>query len=175
VDYRTATPADAEAVAALHADSWRRAYRGMYSDEFLDGDLPGERLRVWEPRLNDPPSNQYVLLAVDDGELAGFVCGYADDDPTWGSLIDNLHVRIDYRRQGIAAELMRRAAEWFSENASRPLFYLWVIEDNTPARRFYEMLGATNSETVSKTLPSGNPGRVCRYTWPDAVSLGRRD
>ena len=172
VDYRTATATDAEAIARLHADSWRRTYRGMYSDEFLDGDLVGERLSVWTPRLDDPPTNQYVCLAEHDGFLAGFICGYADEDATWGSLVDNLHVSIDFRRHGIASELMGRAADWFIANAHSPAVYLWVIEQNTGARRFYETLGATNAETVSP-LPSGSPGRACRYVWPDALSLGR--
>jgi len=175
VDYRTATPADAERVARLHADSWRRAYRGMYTDEFLDGDLDAERLAVWRPRLEAPPRNQYVLLAEDAGRLAGFVCGYADDDPAWGSLIDNLHVSIDARRKGIASELMQRAAQWFASNAKTPAFYLWVLEDNAPARRFYETLGATHPETVRRDLQPGNPGNICRYVWPDTLSLGRRD
>ena len=30
---------DIEAIAALHTDSWRRHYRGAYSDAFLDGDI----------------------------------------------------------------------------------------------------------------------------------------
>ncbi len=33
--FRLASPADAKAVADLHADSWRRHYRGAYSDAFL--------------------------------------------------------------------------------------------------------------------------------------------
>jgi ribosomal protein S18 acetylase RimI-like enzyme len=114
-----------------------------------------------------------VLLAEDGPDLAGFVCGYADDDASWGSLIDNLHVSIDYRRRGIAAQLMRRAAEWFGTNAKTPAFYLWVLEANAGARRFYEALGASHPETVVRRLQSGNSGKVCRYTWPDAVSLGR--
>ena len=173
VEYRLATPSDAEPIARLHADSWRRAYRGMYSDEFLDGDLVGERLSVWKPRLDHPPANQYVCLAERDGSLAGFICGYADEDPKWGSLIDNLHVFIDFRRAGIASELMGRAADWFAANAGSPAVYLWVIEQNAGARRFYETLGATNAETVSLTLQSGNPGRTCRYVWPDASALSR--
>jgi len=145
----------------------------MYSDEFLDGDLVGERLGVWRPRLSDPPSNQFVCLATDGGTLAGFVCGYADEDPKWGSLIDNLHVAIDFRRAGIASELMGRAADWFTANAVSPAVYLWVIEQNAGARRFYETLGAANAETVALTLQSGNPGRTCRYVWPDASALSR--
>ena len=34
---RTAGVRDAESMAALHADSWRRTYRGMMADAFLDG------------------------------------------------------------------------------------------------------------------------------------------
>lgn len=173
MEYRPATAADAEAIARLHADSWRRTYRGMYSDEFLDGDLVGERLSVWGPRLESPPGNQYVCLAEADGALAGFVCGYADDDPQWGSLIDNLHVSFDHRRRGIASELMRRAADWFASNASTLAFYLWVLEDNSPAQRFYETLGARHAETITAPLQSGNPGRSCRYVWRDRDSLSR--
>jgi len=51
VQFRPARPSDADAVAALHADSWRRHYRGAYSDAFLDGDVYAERLVVWSSRL----------------------------------------------------------------------------------------------------------------------------
>ena len=33
---REGTEHDAAAIAQLHADSWRSAYRGMLSDEYLD-------------------------------------------------------------------------------------------------------------------------------------------
>ena len=37
---------DASAIAALHAESWRSAYRGLYPDEFLDGPILEERLLI---------------------------------------------------------------------------------------------------------------------------------
>jgi hypothetical protein len=37
VRIRVADSSDAPAIAALHAESWRRHYRGAYSDAFLDG------------------------------------------------------------------------------------------------------------------------------------------
>src|SRR6266545_1171398 len=51
--FRLASPADAKAVADLHADSWRRHYRGAYSDAFLDGDVVADRLAVWTARLRE--------------------------------------------------------------------------------------------------------------------------
>jgi hypothetical protein len=39
--FRAGGPGDAPAVAGLHADSWRRHYRGAFSDAFLDRDVAG--------------------------------------------------------------------------------------------------------------------------------------
>jgi hypothetical protein len=50
--FRAATGADAMAVATLHAESWRVHYRGAYRDEYLDGDVIQDRIRVWEERLS---------------------------------------------------------------------------------------------------------------------------
>ena len=87
IAYRDAGPADAEAVASLHARSWRESYRGSFTDEFLDGDLLAERLGVWRERLERAPDEQLVLLALDGARLAGFVCAYGAHDPR-GRLIE---------------------------------------------------------------------------------------
>lgn len=41
LQYRPANYSDASGVAALHAENWRRAYRGNFRDEYLDGDIQG--------------------------------------------------------------------------------------------------------------------------------------
>jgi hypothetical protein len=51
LEFRSAGPDDAEPVARLHADSWRRFYRGAFADEFLDGDVVADRRGVWSVRL----------------------------------------------------------------------------------------------------------------------------
>ena len=43
---RPAQASDADALAALHAGSWQRTYRGMMSDAFLDGEALDNRRRV---------------------------------------------------------------------------------------------------------------------------------
>ena len=41
---------DANAIAAVHAESWRTAYRGILSDAYLDGPIDAERRRLWRAR-----------------------------------------------------------------------------------------------------------------------------
>src|SRR5256712_9383773 len=90
--FRLAGAADAEAVANLHADSWRRHYRGAYSDAFLDGDVVADRVSEWIGRLSDPLPEACTILAERDGVVVGFAHGILGEDPTWGALLDNLHV-----------------------------------------------------------------------------------
>jgi predicted N-acetyltransferase YhbS len=104
---RLATEADAGRIAELHAESWRRTYRGMLRDDFLDGKVVENRLSVWRDRLGSPRPNQHVAVAESDGELDGFICAFGDEDPRWGTLIDNLHVRHRLHKSGIGRSLMR--------------------------------------------------------------------
>ena len=72
VHYRAAMRADAERIALLHADSWRRTYRGSYRDTFLDGDVVTNRLEVWGSRLADEREDQFVYVAETGSRLLGF-------------------------------------------------------------------------------------------------------
>jgi len=168
---RLATREDAEVIAHLHAESWRVAYRGIFRDDFLDGDVIADRETVWHERLSSPVSNQYVLVAEKSGDLVGFVCAYGNEDPVFGTFIDNLHVRADQKRQGIGRELMRNVACWSRENHPLAGIYLSVLEPNVPARRFYESLGAINFESRNWEPPGGGQVVDLRYTWPDSQKL----
>jgi hypothetical protein len=44
--YRQAQPVDAPSIAQLHADSWRRTYRGLFSDDFLDNRADDDRIKT---------------------------------------------------------------------------------------------------------------------------------
>jgi ribosomal protein S18 acetylase RimI-like enzyme len=174
VEYRQANASDAEAIAALHARSWRETYRGAYKEAFLDGDLVGERLAVWRERLDRPAGNQFVLLALKGETLIGFVCAYGADDPQWGSLIDNLHVAQEAKGAGVGAALMRQAGAWLGARYADAGAFLWVLETNSPAIRFYERLGGRNAG-----LSTDDPyGRAIvgfhRYVWarPEALVDG---
>ena len=167
---------DAGRIAALHADSWRRHYRGAYADTYLDGDLLGERSTVWSTRLARPAGTA-TIIAERAGSLAGFVHVVFDVDPCWGSLIDNLHVDHSEHRAGIGTELMAYAARAVLANAGSPGLHLWVLQQNTRAQMFYLACGGIRVETGIAAAPSGNPAFLngtpgkYRMAWPDATRL----
>jgi ribosomal protein S18 acetylase RimI-like enzyme len=174
--FRLAGPADAEAVANLHADSWRRHYRGAYSDAFLDGDVVADRLAVWTDRLRQPAPPRCTILA-EDGSLVGFANTLFDDDPTWGALLDNLHVADGHRRRGIGSRLLALTAEAVVERPERTGLYLWVLEQNVDAQAFYQARGgrcvgrglASPPGAIASRL-TGSPAKL-RYAWPEPTVL----
>jgi GNAT superfamily N-acetyltransferase len=174
--FRSAGPADAAAIAQLHADSWRRHYRGAYSDAFLDGDVLADRLEVWAQRLRQAAPNRCTLVA-EDGGVVGFANTYFDDDPTWGALLDNLHVAHGHKRRGIGARLLALTAEALLERPQPTGLYLWVLEQNQDARGFYEARGASCVERSPVAPPGGIASRLTgspmglRYSWPQPGAL----
>lgn len=177
VTIRSARASDAPAVAALHADSWRRRYRGSYADSFLDGDVLSDRLVVWGERLHQPRSDSSTVIAEAGGRLAGFVHTVLDADPLWGALLDNLHVVVGHQRMGVGTRLMGHSAKFVvTQRPQRPMF-LWVLERNDGAQRFYQALGGQCVESAPVPDVGGVPGRLngapvgLRYTWADPSVL----
>jgi ribosomal protein S18 acetylase RimI-like enzyme len=172
VRYREATEHDADAIARLHADSWRRHYRGAYSDAYLDGDVESDRQEVWHTRLAPPRLNQHTVVADRGGEVIGFVHIVFDHDPKWGALVDNLHVRSDLKGGGIGTRLLSEAAgELLRTHPAGPL-YLWVLGQNDAAQSFYEARGGSRVETeVRGPFPGGGSAVGHRYAWADPSTL----
>ena len=162
---RAATFDDADAIARLHAESWRRTYRGLMRDAYLDDEVVDDRIGVWRERLANPDPRRMVEVAERVGTLAGFICVYGAEHPRWGSLIDNLHVSWDARREGIATLLMRDAARWLNAQYADLPLYLGVMEANTGARRFYQRLGAHEDAAEDTQVHGGGTAAVCRCRW----------
>ena len=190
---REAGPGDADGVARLHADSWRRHYRGAYADEFLDGDVVADRLTVWAARLPGAATRgaatrgaatpgaatpgAVTVVAEDGARMVGFVHVVFDLDERWGSLVDNLHVANDRRHGGIGTALLARAAAATTAHAASHRLYLWVLAQNLAAQRFYRARGGEPVERAPVPPPGGVPARLngspdgLRIAWPDAAIL----
>jgi GNAT superfamily N-acetyltransferase len=169
---REATPADAQAIARLHADSWQSAYRGVLSDDYLDHRAHRERAIAWQERFSsDFPKPMFALVAEARNEMAGFVCVFPEENPVYGSLVDNLHVAPGLRGQGIGRKLLSAAAQRLVTDRSPAGVYLWVVEQNHGARRFYEGAGAIIGGTSLFPMPDGQEVVVLRCYWPQPESL----
>lgn len=156
--FRVAGPDDAGIVAALHTDSWRRHYRGAYSDAFLDEEAPGFLSTLWTERLTEPEPRAHTLLAEsEDGVLVGLAHTILDQDPDWGAFVDNLHVRYAVKRLGIGSRLLALTAQTVRRRSATWGLHLWVLEQNTAAQAFYTAQGGKIVERAAVPRPAATP------------------
>jgi GNAT superfamily N-acetyltransferase len=141
---RIAVPDDAERIAEIHVTSWRRAYRGLLSDEHLVQLDPDVVTGEWRAGIEHPhPEGSSTWTFEMDGKVVGYVragpsrdedasegtgeiYGFYLDPAAWG------------RRQGRA--MMRAVEDELSGRGYHELT-LWVVARNERARRFYERAG----------------------------------
>jgi predicted N-acetyltransferase YhbS len=169
---RVATTDDVEAIAALHADSWRRNYRGAYLDSYLDGDVLPERVAAWTERLSAPTRPTVTIVTDDDGDVVGFAHTIFDEDEKWGALLDNLHVTHERKSSGIGSLLMAETASAVLRDRPGRGLYLWVLEQNEAAQHFYEgRRGQRADRRLGGPFPGGGRAYTIRYAWPDPSIL----
>ena len=131
---RSATPADAEAVADCHTLCWREAYAGLVDDGYLhSAAVERRRLARWRERLG---GLRAVWLATDGAQVVGVASTDVtreEEAPVPVQLM-SLYVRAAYHGTGLADRLLTAAV------GVEPAF-LWVFAANGRARRFYARHG----------------------------------
>ena len=172
---RPAAPEEWEAIADLHLQSWRSAYRGILADDYLDGQIAAERASAWKARIGDGiPSCTGLFVVGEPGQLLGFVCVslYPDRTPQWGPRVENLHCHPHHKGQGTGRALLMRAGQWVEQQLPGSALHLYVYDRNVAARGFYRRMGATEVEGILVHTPDGRdlPEQIC--WWPSAGQLG---
>ncbi len=166
---RSASAADAAQIAAVMRASWRSAYQGIIAPEIIDRVTAPDggarvrqsfRTRPWQETIvavADPPESRLQQGTARDA-AAGIV-GYAFFGPEQDVLgAPWPHPLSAAGQQGRVAELYALYVHpaWWSTGTGRALLdrvlattsvarylsvRLWVLRDNSRARRFYERAG----------------------------------
>ena len=139
---------DVEGIVRVHVQGWRESYKDFLTPQSLAGLSVEERMQMWQRALAEPDPQAKLLVAeTDDGEIVGFIRG----GPIPGKGADQLGTEAEIfaiylldkvKRQGIGRRLMAGVFEHLAAHGFRSVG-LWVLKDNLPACRFYEILGGT--------------------------------
>lgn len=154
-------------MSLLHALGWRAAYRDSVPEDYMTREITDGR---WVPvfRQNYQEGVYHGLLLYSDGaplccatygparvdQSAGdTVCNFSSPDlAAWGELV-SLYAHPDHWGQGygsaVIEEVLRRL-----QAAGYPGCFLYVLQENGRARRFYKKHGfAWDGHSLEVTLP----------------------
>lgn len=151
---RKATKKDISRIAEIIIFGKRVAYRPIFrNDEVSFNEM--QVIPLWEEYSNNPEMLEHMLV-FDDGIVKGIInCKPVGDEVE----ICEFYVEPFFKGQGIGRKLLEHViAE--SKGGGKSRIFLWVLEENGAARRFYEANGFRAS------------GEICLVEGTDKVDMG---
>ena len=138
----------------VHCTSWQEAYRGIVCDRYLDT----MTVEATTARARNFPDN--TLVAKDKEKVVGFaVYGPSrDEDLTNAGEVVAIYVLKEYYNKKIGYRLMNEAISRLGEYNT---VFVWVLEKNERAIRFYQKYGF-EFDGCKKQLNLGTPVSAVR-------------
>lgn len=170
---RAADPTDAAAIARVHVDSWRIAYRGLVPDEYLANLSHEDSEDTWRRILGERDGKCLFVADVDAAGVVAFALGGPGRsrdpvDPAYQGELWGMHILEEYRRRGLGRALAREVVRWLAAKGMHSMF-VWFLQD-APARLFYEALGGRLLRVTQIEIGGARLNYVA-YGWLDTRSL----
>jgi ribosomal protein S18 acetylase RimI-like enzyme len=161
---RAAVPEDARQIAEVHLETWKSAYSGIISKDYLDSLSLEKRKSRWDEILSSQKETETNIVAEIENRIVGFVSAGPNRtaESEYGSEIYALYIHPNFQNKGVGTSLLRRAhielrGKMFLNSV------VWVLKDN-PSRIFYERMGGRKIEESSIRIGEQDLDEVA-YCW----------
>ena len=168
---RYATIEDAAAIARVHTESWRSAYRGIVPDHYLDSIDVEEWAERHRRNMAESSDGLVAHVAEVQSEVVGWAVGGPnhETESAYSGELYTIYLLPEYQRLGIGLKLVVATVDWLVESGFNSIM-VWVLAENRPARRFYEALGGEYIQEKQITIGGVALPEVA-YGWKDLASL----
>jgi L-amino acid N-acyltransferase YncA len=145
---RPATPEDSRKIAEVHLATWKSAYAGIVSQDYLDSLSLEPRKNRWDEILQRNGVKETTIVAEVNGGIAGFLSAGPSRTPTLGfeGEIYALYLHGIFHKKGIGARLLKTGMTELRKMDFKGAV-VWVLKNN-PSRYFYERLGGREVEAM---------------------------
>ncbi|WP_328779475.1 GNAT family N-acetyltransferase [Streptomyces canus] len=157
--------ADCDRVAEIRVRGWQSAYRGLIPQSYLGAMSVARDAERHRTRFGQGDGSVVNLVAERYGEVMGWAChGPYRDGEARTADAELYAVYVDPRRYGTGiGHALLLEALWNRTAVGHERMYLWVLKDNTRARRFYERAGFEADGTEEPFEADGVPVPEVRY------------
>lgn len=151
---------DRFAISHIYEESWKFAYKNIIPQSYLES-IPVGR---WASNLDKEGMNNLVL--IEDGMFVGTSCyckSRFSDFSNWGEIV-SIYFLPQYIGKGYGKLLLDVVVKELEHLGFDDIF-LWVLEDNARARKFYEKAGFTLSGKYLDDNIGGKELREMQYCY----------
>ena len=151
---------DRLAISKIYEESWKYAYKGFIPQKYLDS-IPEGR---WSKNFDIP--GWKTLVCIVDGKYIGtssFCKSRFDQFPDFGEII-SIYFLPEYMGKGYGKKLLEASILELNKMGFNELF-LWVLDDNITAKKFYDHLGFLQTEDYLDATIGGKDLREVRFIY----------
>jgi ribosomal protein S18 acetylase RimI-like enzyme len=164
ITIRKAVPEDAYDYTICHISCFQSAYKGIVADDYLNNMLAEKEQRVerYKKNLTDPGDCKYYCV-MNAERMIGFLIiniSRAADQSGVGE-IWAIYLVEEFRNKGYGKEMLDFAINELRLVEPKEIF-LWVLEENNRARRFYEK-HSFSFDGTKREVKYGKPLVQLRY------------
>lgn len=159
ISTRWSSPADAEALAALHASAWRYAYAGVIPEPGLSRMISRRGARWWR-RLHDA-GGRALLVTFGDETVGYALVGRCRGGS--GGEVQEIYVRPDCQGLGFGRRLFGCVRAAFRARGIAPLT-VWCLAANHIGVAFYAAEGGAVTARARDRI-AGTDLEKLRFTW----------
>lgn len=161
MEIRYINPSDnREEISRIYENSWRYTYKGIIPQDYLN-DIPEGR---WVKNFEIPGWS--TMVCVENGEYIGtssFCKSRFEQYPDSGEVI-SIYFLPEFMGKGYGSKLLETVMGELKNQGFTEVF-LWVLEENNIARRFYEKYGFKCSYDYLDDNIGGKDLREVRYVY----------
>ena len=162
MEIRKATKKDIDNIAELYVSNWRETYRGLVSDEYLDGMTLEYAVNKWKYHVRS--TGKLILAAYEEERFAGFAACSPDMEIADCLFLASLHISPEYRSRGIGSALIRECLQYAGTNGFTSMS-ITVINGNDRAKKLYMRLGAVHHSWFDDILSNGEAAPSEKLIW----------
>ena len=148
------------AISQIYEESWKNAYSGIIPQDYLDSIPKGQ----WAKNLDTP--GWHTMVCIENEEYIGtssFCKSRFEQYPDSGEVI-SIYFLPDHLRKGYGSKLMEAVICELQKQGFKEVF-LWVLEENSCARQFYEKFGFVYTSDYREDNIGGKDLREVRYVY----------
>lgn len=158
---RRAKLQDNAALAAIFADSWRFAYRGIIPHAHLECLIRRRGADWWSKAIRQ---EAHLMVIEAAGAVAGYAtCGAARRAGAYNGEIYELYLSPPYHGLGLAEHLFEACRNELDRRGLDGLV-VWALEDNEQAADFYYRRGGRPIARMHERFGAAKLGKIA-YGW----------
>jgi len=150
-----ATETHASLAGEIHSLAWQQAYEGLFPAEYIDTENSEKRKQEFKDALQDE-RYQYFLV-YDEDICVGIVKIFMENEDCE---IASIYFLKKYCGRGLGRKVIAQLVEMYKDYC----FFLWTLEENHMARRFYVKNGFEETGDV-RTIFRGRDFLQVKYEY----------